>query len=193
MIPDSLEPSPAAIDVLVSRAQAGDRDAFHALVLALQNEIRLFVAARTAALDLVEEAVQGAFVTAWERLADYEPRGTFVAWLKGIARNRLHEQLRLRSRLGAAAGLDALVARSVDDAEAADSVGAARHELVRLRACLERLPPRSRAMVQRRYAQEVPLAVLAQQFKQSVEALASLLQRVRRSLRACVEAGTTPP
>jgi len=68
-----------------------------------------------------------------------------------------------------------------------------RHELVRLQACLERMPPRSRAMVERRYAQGVPLAVLAQQFKQSVEALASLLQRIRRSLRQCVEAGKTAP
>ena len=193
MIPDAIDLTPTDIDALVALAKTGDRDAFHTLVLALQNEIRLFVAARTSALDLVEESVQGAFVTAWERLVDYELRGTFVSWLKGIARNRLHEQLRQRSRLGAAAGLDALVAQSAEDADSTDAAGAARHELVRLRACLDLLPPRSRTMVERRYAQEVPLAVLAQQFKQSAEALASLLQRVRRTLRACVEAGKTSP
>src|SRR4051812_14838709 len=88
----------ARLDDLVVRIRAGDRPAFVALIAATQDEVRSFVAAHATTVDLVEEAVQAAYVTAFERLADYRPGGTFLPWLKGIARNRLRHETAHRRR-----------------------------------------------------------------------------------------------
>lgn len=183
------------IDALVRRAQAGDQEAFHRLVVELQQELRLFVAARASAIDLVEEVMQAAFVTAYERLATYEPRGTFVPWLKGIARNRLSEELRSRRRFSSVSDDElesALIGAQLEHLEAEAETETRADELARMRGCIDKLGPRARLMLSRRYGDDLPLARLAQQFKQSEEAIASVLHRLRRSLRECIEAARGP-
>ena len=100
------------LDELVIRARSGDREAFDGLVGALELEVRSFVAAQAPSLALVDEVVQAAFVTAYHQLVRYESRGTFAAWVKGIARNLLRRELTMRSRLVATdlEALDALLA-----------------------------------------------------------------------------------
>jgi len=178
-----------ALDALVVRAQAGDAQAFHDLVVSAQAEVRLFAAARAPSLEMAEEAVQAGFVTAYERLQDYKPRGTFLSWIKGIVLNRLREELRARRRH--APGGDEL--SNVLAATCADAIDAGEPdsdaEVERLRCCLERLAPRARLLLTRRYQDDLPVARLAQHFHQSEAAITGLLHRLRRGLRLCIEAG----
>jgi len=182
--------SPTELDLLVIRAQGGDRTAFHAVVEAIDEELRRFVAARAPSADLIEEAVQAAFVTAYLKLAEYQPRGSFASWLKGIARNHLLQELdkQRRTRPMESDVLDQLV--DVDAQarlDGAESEAAAEADLTSLARCLEKLPARTRMMFHRRYADGLPLDRLAQQFKQGAEALAALFYRTRRSLQVCIE------
>ena len=58
-------PDPAALDALdalVVRAQGGDVQAFHDLVVSAQAEVRLFAAARAPSLKMAGEAVQAGIV-----------------------------------------------------------------------------------------------------------------------------------
>ena len=184
-------PEAPDLDDLVRSAQAGDRQAFHDLVVAAQTEVRLFAAARAPNLDLAEEAVQAGFVTAYERLHDYQPRGTFVPWVKGIVLNRLREELRTRRRLGGNDLLDQLLVEPAANASEEAIATTADEEIARLRCCLERLAPRARLMLARRYTDGLPVARLAQHFHQSEAAITGLLHRIRRSLRTCIETGRT--
>jgi len=181
------------LDALALRVQGGDQDAFHDLVLELQHELRLFIAAHASSLDMVEEVVQATFVTCYEIIGRYQPQGTFLSWLKGIARNRLRRELRDRARYLASEGevLEQLLAddsalRLEQDEEAAESNALA---LGRLRQCLGKLPLWAQQLLERRHGGNVPVNRLAQQFKKSRESIASTLKRVRRSLRECVEGG----
>lgn len=188
--PDDL--APEACDALALRAQAGDREAFSALVVALYPQLTGFLAFHAPSADLADEVAQATLVMAFERIADYQPRGTFAGWLKGIARNLLLRELSRRAHQRGA----------VESMLAADALAAVEQEpdgapdedlLARLRACIGRLPPRARLIAQRRFAEDVPLNQLAQQFKRTRASMAKVIHLLRGQLRACVESGGTHP
>ncbi|MBA3684570.1 MAG: sigma-70 family RNA polymerase sigma factor [Planctomycetes bacterium] len=176
------------IDALVMRAQNGERDAFTTLVERCEREVRAFAAARAPDLELAEEVVQAAFVVCYERISDYQPRGTFLPWLKGIARNRLREELRDRQRRRGSDpdSLDlVLIEDSIERLER--DAPTASEDVGRLRCCLDKLPPRSRTLFLRRYQDEQPIATLARDFKQNTAALAKALYRMMMSVRECMQ------
>jgi RNA polymerase sigma factor (sigma-70 family) len=180
--------TPGELDALAIAAQAGDRDAFRDLVLATQRELAISVAAHSVSRELVEEVLQQAYVTAFEKLAQYRPEGTFRPWLRTIARNHLFAHWRERRRLAESDGdaLDQLIAADgLEELERDD--GRDERETARLAACLELLPERARQLLERRYCEEQPLARLAEQFKRSAATLSVTLFRLRQQLRRCVE------
>lgn len=189
--PSPDERDPEVVDALVERAQRGDGEAFDQLVLRLHRQVRLAIAAHACAADQVEEILQAAWVTAFEQLGRYERRGTFLPWVKAIARNRLREDYRERGRgqrIGSGDLLERLVAEAAgEEIERADVVAHAERRLDRLRACLAALPPRARAVVLARDRDGESLASMARRFKQTKEALATVLWRIRRGLRHCIE------
>jgi RNA polymerase sigma-70 factor (ECF subfamily) len=178
------------VDALAIAWQAGDRTAFTRLVLELQGPLRLHVAAFSDSHELVDEILQQTFVSCFHKIAHYAPRGTFLAWLKTIARNHLVDHWRERRRC---ARLDEDVAdRLIADAGMEDleheSDALARSHL--LQRCLERLPERARQLIKRRHLENRPLAEMARQFKQPMAAMSVTLHRIRQTLRRCLESGT---
>ena len=187
-----MNPSPASddLDAVVRRAQAGEAEAFDALVLHLQRPVRLVVAARSCDALQIDEVVQGTWVRVYEQLDRYEPRGTFQAWVCAIARNVLREDLQQRRRGRFAGGSDLLDRLAAEDclgglAEAENNEDDER--LRRLPGCLDRLAPRARQMLEARDRDGLALADLAERFRQSAGTLATLLWRIRRDLRQCLE------
>jgi RNA polymerase sigma factor (sigma-70 family) len=184
------EPVDAAeLDQLAIAWQAGDRAAFTRIVGDLQGELRLHVAAFCDSREQVEEILQETFVTCFHKIGLYQPRGTFLAWLKAIARNHLVDHWRERQRC---ARLDEDVAeRLVADSGLAGLEAEEEEQSLqlsrRLSRCLERLPPRARTLVERRHLDNRSLAEMARQFKQSMASLSVALHRIRQSLRRCLE------
>jgi RNA polymerase sigma-70 factor (ECF subfamily) len=184
----------ADLDDLIAGVRAGDADAFSAIVEALADDVQAFVAARAPSAAMVDEVVQAAFVTAWEQFARFEARGSLAAWIKGIAHNHLREELRRQRRVHSGDGLaERLVVEDcLAELDAADAAEATAARDRRLRACVERLPPRTRQVVERRYWHDEPLADLAQRFHQPAEALAALLYRARKALLTCLGSADDP-
>lgn len=94
-------PESGACDAaLVQSAKAGSAAAFSALVQRHQQGVRAF--ARRMGGDLVEadDLAQEAFVTAWSRLAHFDGRASFRAWVCGIVYRKA-----LTSRRGALRGM----------------------------------------------------------------------------------------
>lgn len=183
---------PDDIDALVVRAQAGDRAAFRQLVLDLQNDLRFYVGAFNVTAGLAEEVVQATFVTAYHKLAQYQPQGAFRAWLKTIARNTLLKNLREQKRFAdtTADTLEGLlVASGLEDVERMDELEV---QTRKLRGCMDRLPASMRTLVTARYMEELSTAALAQRFKRTEIWVRVTLCRVRANLRRCIQGESQP-
>jgi RNA polymerase sigma-70 factor, ECF subfamily len=183
------------IDALVQRTRAGDRAAFDEVVALLHRDLAAFVGARLPVPQVVEEIVQDALVCAYERLDDYELRGTFSAWVKGIARNLLLKRLErfARERRDGDAVEQALARLALAESPAGQEHAAVIWEVraARLSQCLGRLTPQSRQVLHLRYVEAVPLARMAQRLKRTTAALANLLTRIKAGLRECLDQRAT--
>jgi len=83
---------------LVGKARDGDRDAFGQLFCAHHGAI--FRLARASLGDGAEDIASETFVRAWAALPRYRDTGApFVAWLYGIARHIVVDELRRRARV----------------------------------------------------------------------------------------------
>jgi RNA polymerase sigma-70 factor (ECF subfamily) len=179
--------NPEILDGLVRRVQQGERTAFVELFRACHREVRIFISAHAPSVDVVDEVLQAAFVTCYEQLGNYQLRGTFLSWLKGIARNTLLKELRDRARYATALHdhLDeVLTCRAIRSAESGDETA---DHIARLRECLARLPAQQRALIDRRYADGVRLDGLAREFDRSENWVAVNLFRIRKALQVCLE------
>lgn len=96
--PPTVDSPAQALETLVTRAGAGDRDAFSALVEQLQRPLYY------AALRLLHhpqdsrDVVQRAFLKAWTRLPELEDPRRFRSWLFSIALNLARNHLRDQGR-----------------------------------------------------------------------------------------------
>jgi RNA polymerase sigma-70 factor (ECF subfamily) len=82
---------------LVGMAREGDQDAFGELFLAHHGAI--YRLARATLGDSAEDVASETFVRAWTAPPKYQDTGApFVAWLYGIARHLVVDELRRRSR-----------------------------------------------------------------------------------------------
>jgi RNA polymerase sigma-70 factor (ECF subfamily) len=177
----------AGIDRLAAAWREGDRDAFEDLVRLARPRLRSYVAAFCDSAELVDEVLQRTFISCFEGIASFAGRGAFLAWLQAIARNHALMHWRERQRhaqlRGDLAGAAVAEEGLADLEEPAEAVARSRA----LAACLERLPARARALVQRRHYEGRPLQQLARDYKEPAERLSVTLHRIRATLRRCME------
>ena len=79
---------------LISRAQAGDEQAFTELIQAYYPFVYAIVIRIVSNPHDAEEVVQDTFVNVYRGLAQYEEREKFKSWLAEIARNCAKNRLR---------------------------------------------------------------------------------------------------
>lgn len=134
---------------------------------------------------LAEELVQDALLVALRRGIVERPAPAAAAFLRGTAKNlwlrRVRDDRRRVARL-----LELAEERWRRDAERdLDAQGDARREA--LDGCLRALPARSRAALRRVYAEGASRRELAAELALTEHGARTLLQRVRKALRACIE------
>jgi RNA polymerase sigma-70 factor, ECF subfamily len=148
----------------------------------LQGFVLGLLGDRTAAEDVFQET----FLAVVQGAASYDPQRDFLAWVRGVARNKVLEYWR---RQGAKPRLvsEDFLEEMITAAEQCDLADwqARRTALAR---CLEQLAPRARQIVELRYA-EIPLvpASIAQQLGWTVNAVNVALSRARHFLQTCTE------
>jgi RNA polymerase sigma-70 factor (ECF subfamily) len=140
---------------------------------------------------MVDEVTQGTYVTVFEKLATYQPRGTLKAWLGGIARNLVRRELEGRCRQQALDGevLDQVLAREAAARLEHDDEDVPEREAAVLRRCLERLAPEARQLVDQRYVAGLPVNDIARLLQRSANWVAVSLFRIRRTLHLCLRQG----
>ena len=85
-------------DVLMARAQSGDRAAYRELLNAVLPWLRNIASARFRARDDIEDAVQDIMLTLHAIRHTYDPSRPFKPWLMAVARRRIADRLRVKMR-----------------------------------------------------------------------------------------------
>ena len=171
---------------MVLRAQGGDREAFDALLAAVQEPLFGFVAAVTGDRTLAEDVLQEVFVRIWTGLKWLRDPALFRPWAYRIAaREAVRHARRERRRDALHDGAEALDRIPAPDAEAPDP-----WLLERLPRLLERVSPASRAVLVLHYLHELSLAETAAVLGISAGTAKSRLAYGLRSLRGAL--GLTP-
>jgi len=83
---------------IVRKAAAGNRAAFHQLVLEHSHAMFRLAWRLTCDESLAEDIVQEAFLKAWRKLGDFKLQSSFRSWLHRIVVNTAMDQLRTRSK-----------------------------------------------------------------------------------------------
>ncbi|MFW5860343.1 MAG: RNA polymerase sigma factor [Planctomycetota bacterium] len=180
------------LDTLVIRAQAGDRSAFREVVLTVHDDLRAWVSWRAVTADMVEDVVQETLIAAYRSLGDYRARGTFRAWLRGIAHHRclmaLRERRRqlARERTGFAAGFLDQALETIDEEHDEDDTP--QRHLQALQHCLHELPGHARQLIEARYWRGEPLSSLVERLGKPKGTIAAMLHRIRKRLLVCIRA-----
>lgn len=133
-------------------------------------------------------AAEDIFPEIWIRLQEAvereEPIADPTRWCRGVARNLILHYWR-----------DKRVAKVAADSELLDLVEQALNEQQddwserrqALLECMDRLPRKSKRLLQLKYEQGLTFAAMAERFQQSVDSLKMALFRVRQRLRECAE------
>jgi RNA polymerase sigma-70 factor (TIGR02960 family) len=178
----------------LAAAQAGDQEAFAALVSPHRHELRVHCYRMLGSADDADDAVQETLLAAWRGLAGFEARSSLRAWLYRIATNvclRMADQRKRRML-----SWDHGPARSPDDDLGTPEEGPwlepwvepeaayERKETIGLAfvAALQHLPANQRAVLILREVLDFPAADVAELLDTSVPSVNSALQRARQTV-----------
>jgi RNA polymerase sigma-70 factor (TIGR02960 family) len=190
---------------LIDRAQAGDEQAFQALIEPYQRELQVHCYRILGSAQDAEDAMQETLLAAWRGLGGFEQRSSLRTWLYRIATTRSLNALRSASRrppvewsrqdaeppeptrLGEVPWLepypDLLLQELPDDAPGPQARYEAREAIsLAFVTALQVLPPRQRAALILRDVLGFPTSEAAQMLQTSEQSVASAVKRARAAL-----------
>lgn len=168
------------LSATVGAAQAGDLDAFAALVRRFQDMAYGIAYAYLGHRERAQDAAQEALVQAWEGLAALREPAAFPAWLRQIVVRRCARQLPPPG--GATLPLD-LAARLPDSAAGPDQAAEARELEAAVRAAIAQLPEHERLATTLYYVADYSQAEIAAVLGVPVTTVKKRLFAARRRLK----------
>ncbi len=133
--------------------------------------------------DRIDDLAQEVFAKAFAAPFEWRSERETGAWLRTIARNTFVSSARRRDVFVATDRLDELVVAWETHCGDDDGDGL----LIALRECLQQLGERHRQALAWRYGEQCPVPVVAQRLGVGAAGAESLLVRLRRALRRCIE------
>ena len=182
-------------NLLVLRAQCGDRAAFDELLAGVQVRLHRYLAGLVGDRHLAEDVLQEAFVIVWKKLGWLRDPALFRPWLHRIATREAFRRLR-RARAASEVELDEL---DVAEARVESELEASSDALERLPELVASISPASRAVLLLHYWEGLRLEDVAEVLDISLGTVKSRLNyglvALRRSAgsidgRAASEPGT---
>jgi RNA polymerase sigma-70 factor (ECF subfamily) len=191
---------------LLTRARAGDGDAFRALTEPHRRELQVHCYRMLGNLQDAEDALQDTMLDAWRGLDGFEGRASIRTWLYRIATNRCLKALRSASRrparawelpdveppeptrLGEIVWLEPFPDSLLDQAVAVPLPPEARYEQTEAISlafvtALQTLPPRQVAVLVLRDVLGFHAGEVAEMLDSTVESVTSALKRARAGLQ----------
>jgi RNA polymerase sigma-70 factor (ECF subfamily) len=152
-----------------------------------QHALGGFVCVHVQDQSLADDIVQEVARQATANFDRYDPDRPFIAWLIGIARQRIAEHYRTLGRRPVVFSSD--IIESITDAYV-DMQPQVDDRLDALRACMEQLNNRHRRVIELRYARQLSQDEIASQVGSNGRAINAMLFRIRTALRECVSKKT---
>lgn len=180
--------TPKEMDALVARVQRGETAVFGDIVAEVQHDVRVFISTYASSASMIDEVLQAALVTCYQNIGQYELRGTFISWLKGIAKNTIRKELQQRSRQVAVEN-DSLERAMIESGMVALEQAEEDDRVTRLNDCIARLPADLRSLLERKYVENTPVKSLAASLARKESWVLVTLFRVRETLRICISRG----
>lgn len=172
-------------DVLMARAQTGDRDAYRELLNAVLPWLRNIASARLRARDDAEDAVQDILLTLHAIRHTYDPSRPFKPWLMAVAKRRIADRLRVKMRRTARETF--LAPEHETFAGEETNLTEQESEAKRLRAAVTQLPEAQRKAVTMLKLEEKSLTETSALTGISVTALKVSTHRALNNLRKLLE------
>ena len=162
---------------------------FLSLFLRSEQEIFRYVAALVPNATDAEDIVQQTALALWEKFDAYDPALPFTPWACRFALNKAHQWIERWQRWQALLehGLAEELAHRRQELQPEFDL-----RLRHLKDCLGKLPQGQRSLVEGYYYERTGIETLAEQSGRSPAATYKMLQRIRHTLRLCVEGQTTP-
>jgi RNA polymerase sigma-70 factor (ECF subfamily) len=200
---------------LITKARAGDGDAFRELIEPHRRELQVHCYRMLGSLQDAEDALQDTLLAAWQAIAGFEGRASIRTWLYRIATNRCLNAVRSASRrparawdnphveppepsrLGEVPWLEPYPDALLEGADDALSSPATRYEQTEAISlafvtALQVLPARQRAVLVLRDVLGYRASEVADLLETTVESVTSALKRARATLRRQPSPGREP-
>lgn len=161
------------------------RERLARLWLEADPSVRAYVFAAVQRFQDAEDIVQQVALTAARRFDEYDGARPFVAWALWLAKSRIIDHYRAQDRqklVFSETLLDQAAARLVER-QATTHAGSAA-----LEKCIEKLPVKSRRLLDLRYAEDASMETIAQAINSTAGSVRVMLFRIRDLLAACVKA-----
>lgn len=132
-------------------------------------------------------------MVAYQQLGNFRNDSKFSTWLLGVARHKVLEFLRqdMRRRTKNDEFFQAEIARHklirLSDLEDPDLVRSQQEQSEALRLCLDRLPEKSRALIDQFYFDQQSSSKIAAKLNQKSNAIRMKLMRIRGVLLKCIQ------
>ena len=146
-----------------------------------EGAIRAFVRALQPSLADADDVLQETFLTVSRKASSFEPDTNFVAWACGIARLKVLENFRALKRANVLS--DAAIIALAEEPPPSDTISLREEALSR---CIEKLAPKSRDLLWRRYSGRQDSETMADGFGMTCTAVRVALSKARAFLRDCV-------
>ena len=178
-------PLPLDLAEALRRCAAGDRSALRAIYDAEASRMLGVAMQLLRRRSLAEDAVQDAFMQAWQKAASFDPsRGNARTWLYAILRHRALNMLRSETRIELVDDFEPMGLESDD--ENAESVVLRLSDAGALKRCLDRLDPLRRKAIVLAYVHGLSHGELAGRFGVPVGTMKSWIRRSLIFLKECM-------
>lgn len=160
-------------------------EAFVQLLAQHRQELYRFVFTILPNKSDADDVLQQTSVILWRKFHQFDPNSDFVRWACRVAHFEVRDfrkrQARDRHKFWTDELVDQLVDIRLSDWDVLEDRRCA------LRQCVEQLPPGDRRILEGRYSPEMTIKALSENLGQPANTLYKSLNRIRRSLIACVE------
>ena len=163
-------------EILVRRAVGGDAEAFGDLYVRYLDDIYRYVFYRVGNEKRAEDLTEQVFLSAWEAIGDYEPRGyPFSSWLYRIAHNAVVDHHRTRKD---ESPLDAVAFTLADESLGPEETLMIRRQVSRLLEALKHLSEEKQHLIILRFVEGLSHAQVARILGKSEVACRVMQHRV---------------
>lgn len=151
--------------------------------LSAEPAVRAFVTAAIGALADREDVLQQVALTVARRFDEFDEDRSFVAWALWLAKSRIIDFYRSEARQRFVLGDDDLDLLAETLVQRQDEISSRRQALIH---CLEKLPERSRKLIQLKYYEGQSTDQIAALIKSTPASVRVTLFRIRDALADCI-------